>query len=517
MADGQGGPGPGPGDGRGGTPPGDDTVDVTTLEERSGGNDGASLGTTASRGFLWANLGIFTRYVLAIVLAAVMARVLPDADYAVMVTLLLLVFYFDNALDLGMGAALVYEQEEGLSDRVQVAFTANVLLGGVLGVLAVLIAPLIGAYFQAEAYVGVFRAFAVVVVLSALNTVPWSLFMRNMDFRRRSLVEITRDVTRVGLTIVLALAGWGAWSVIAGFVASNTVTLVLTWTLLRFWPTLRWNLTIVRELFGYAWKVAGNRVLGVLALNGDYFIVGNRNNAQYATYYQAFRLPEFVMGAQLNGLSAVLFPMFSRIRSEGPEALRQGMYRSLRLVALFSFPVGVGLALVARDSFTLLYGDANEVGIRTMEVIALAGAVTGLGFATGDLLMAINRPGVLLRINAVMVPVMLVAMWFVAPEGVVWVATVHLVIQIVFITVRQVVVDRLIGARDLTALACVVPGLLVAAAVLAAGLPVRLATSGGWWSMVAIVAAGGLGGLLALLAVPAARREVLDVVAKVRG
>ncbi|MBU6216891.1 MAG: hypothetical protein KGR17_09845, partial [Acidobacteria bacterium] len=60
-------------------------------------------------------------------------------------------------------------------------------------------------------------------------------------------------------------------------------------------------------------------------------------------------------------------------------------------------------------------------------------------------------------------------------------------------------------------------GLLVAAAVLAAGLPVRLATSGGWWSMVAIVAAGGLGGLLALLAVPAARREVLDVVAKVRG
>jgi O-antigen/teichoic acid export membrane protein len=292
---------------------------------------------------------------------------------------------------------------------------------------------------------------------------------------------------------------------------------VLTWTLLRFWPTLRWNLTIVRELFGYAWKVAGNRVLGVLALNGDYFIVGNRNNAQYATYYQAFRLPEFVMGAQLNGLSAVLFPMFSRIRSEGPEALRQGMYRSLRLVALFSFPVGIGLALVARDSFTLLYGDANEVGIRTMEVIALAGAVTGLGFATGDLLMAINRPGVLLRINAVMVPVMLAAMWFVAPEGVVWVATVHLVVQIVFITVRQVVVDRIIGARDLTALTCVVPGLLVAAAVLAAGLPVRLATSGGWWSMVAIVAAGGLGGLVALLAVPSARREVFDVVAKVRG
>ena len=36
-------------------------------------------------------------------------------------------------------------------------------------------------------------------------------------------------------------------------------------------------------------------------------------------------------------------------------------------------------------------------------------------------------PGVMMRLNAVMVPVMLAAMWFVAPHGIVWVAVVHLV------------------------------------------------------------------------------------------
>jgi len=486
------------------------------VTSRSGGNDGQSLGTTASRGFLWANVGIFTRYVLAIVLAAVLARILPPADYAVMVTLLLLVFYFDNALDLGMGAALVYEQESGVSERVQVAFSANVVLGAVLGVVALLVAPVVGWYFQAESYVGVFRLFAVVVVLSALNTVPWSLFMRDMDFRRRSVVEVTRDVTRTGLTIALAVAGYGAWSVVIGFIASNAITLVLTWWLLRFWPTLQWNWRIIRELFDYAWKVAGNRVLSVLALNGDYFIVGNRNNAQYATYYQAFKLPEFVMGAQLNALSAVLFPMFARIRSEGLGALREGMYKALRLVAIFSFPVGVGLALVARDAFTLLFGNADPVGIQTMEVLSLTGAVVGLGFANGDLLMAINRPGVLLRINSVMVPLMLVTMWFVAPAGVVWVAVVHLGIQTVFLTIRQVIVDGLIGARHLDALKCLGPGLVVVCCVSALGLPARILTPGGWWSMLVIVVAGAAGGLVSL-AVPAVRSEITEVVARVRG
>jgi O-antigen/teichoic acid export membrane protein len=495
---------------------GDDPVDRGEVTSRSGGNDGQSLGTTASRGFLWANVGIFTRYVLAIVLAAVLARILPPADYAVMVTLLLLVFYFDNALDLGMGAALVYEQESGVSERVQVAFSANVVLGAVLGVVALLVAPVVGWYFQAESYIGVFRLFAVVVVLSALNTVPWSLFMRDMDFRRRSVVEVTRDVTRTGLTIALAVAGYGAWSVVIGFIASNAITLVLTWWLLRFWPTLQWNWRIIRELFDYAWKVAGNRVLSVLALNGDYFIVGNRNNAQYATYYQAFKLPEFVMGAQLNALSAVLFPMFARIRSEGPGALREGMFKALRLVAIFSFPVGVGLALVARDAFTLLFGNPDPVGIQTMEVLSLTGAVVGLGFANGDLLMAINRPGVLLRINSVMVPLMLVIMWFVAPAGVVWVAVVHLGIQTVFLTIRQVIVDGLIGARHLDALKCLGPGLVVVCCVSALGLPARILTPGGWWSMLVIVVAGAAGGLVSL-AVPAVRSEITEVVARVRG
>jgi O-antigen/teichoic acid export membrane protein len=106
--------------------------DQSTDHHVGDGNEGTSLGTTAARGFLWANLGIVVRYGSGLVLAAVLARTLSPAAYAVMVTLMIVTFYFDNALDLGMGAALVYEQEKGISRRVQVAFTANVALAGIL-------------------------------------------------------------------------------------------------------------------------------------------------------------------------------------------------------------------------------------------------------------------------------------------------------------------------------------------------------------------------------------------------
>ncbi len=479
-----------------------------------------SVGTAASRGFLWANVGVFTRYVSALVLAAVLARVLTPTEYAVMVTLMVVTYYFDNALDMGMGAALVYEQETGISRRVQVAFTATIGVTAVMASVAFLVAPLLTRYFKLDGYDTLFRCLAVVVLFSGATAIPWSLFVRKMDFRTRAVVEVVRDFTRFGVTIGLALAGYGAWSVMIGLMCAYGVWMLLTWALMHFRPTLTWDLPIAKELFAYAWRMAGSRLLGVLSLNGDYVVVGNRSPSQYPQYYQAFRLPEFVLGAQLNAMSAVLFPMYSRIRSEGTMPMREAMYKALRLVALFSLPMGVGLALVARDAIAIMYGLDGETAViasQTMAVLSIAGCFAGLGFATGDLLFAIGRPGVMVRINAVMVPVMLTAMWVVAPNGIVWVAVVHLVVAAVFLVVRQVVANHIVEADVRPVLAALVPGLVVTVCVLACALPVRLATPGGFGSLVMIVAAGAVGGLIGLAVSGGARAEAKDLVAKLRG
>jgi PST family polysaccharide transporter len=493
--------------------------DQSTDHHVGDGNDGTSLGTTAARGFLWANLGIVVRYGSGLVLAAVLARTLSPAAYAVMVTLMIVTFYFDNALDLGMGAALVYEQEKGISRRVQVAFTANVALAGILATVAFFGAPFIVDYFNLGGpSVAIFRCLAIVVLLSGLTTVPWALFTREMEFRTRSFVEVARDGTRLAVTIGLVVAGVTAWAVILGLIAAYAVWMVLTWVLVKFRPRPTWDRKIVGELWSYAWKLAGTRLLGILSLNGDYLVVGNRQSKpNYSLYYQAFRLPEVVMGGQLNAMSAVLFPMYSRVRAEGMDAVRNAMYAALRLVALFSIPVGVGLALVARDSMLLMYGRIVPQGVQTMELISLTGCVVGLGFATGDLLFALGKPGIMIRLNAVMVPCMLVAMWFVAPKGIEWVALVHLVTAVVFTGIRQLIVNRIVTAPLLPVLGSLVPGVVVAVFVAAAALPVRLLTDASLVSLVAIVVAGAVGGALALAVYRPARAELSNLLAKIRG
>lgn len=497
-------------------------ADVDTRPETSA--SGESVGTAASRGFLWANVGVFTRYMSALVLAALLARKLNTTDYKVMVTLMVFTFYFDNALDIGMGGALIYEQEKGVTKRVQVAFTSNVMIAVVLALVAFFVAPLITRFYHLEGYDSLFRMLAVIVILSGLTTIPWALLERALNFRSRAAVEVARDLTRFVLTVILVVANFKAWAVIIGLVAAYAVWLSGTWIALRFKPVLAWDWKIVKELFSYAWRMTGTRVLGVLALNGDYLIVGNRSRHkdrygqdEMSLYYQAFRLPEFILGAQLNAMSAVLFPMYSRIRSEGRMAMADAMYKALRLIALFSIPTGIGLALVARDAIFIMYGTPSPVAIRTMELLSFAGCFVGLGFASGDLLFAIGKPGVMVRINSVMVPTMLIAMWFAAPYGIVWVATVHLVTSAIFQTARQLIVDRIIGADTLEVGRSIVPALIVSVCIGAFALPVRLLTSTGYLSMLAVVAAGCVGGVVGLGLSPTARFELKDVIGKIRG
>jgi PST family polysaccharide transporter len=428
-----------------------------------------------------------------------------------------MMLYLDTAMDLGMGAALVFEQEKGITRRVRVAFTANVMLSILLAVSAVLLAPVIAWIYHLEDYVDVFRALGAVVLVSGLTTVPWALFTREMAYRPRALTEIVRDLSRVVSTVALVAVGWGAWALLAGFLIAKVVWWLLTWWHLRFRPRLAWDVTVFRELFAYAWKHAGNSFLGLLALNGDYFVVGRRASDELGTYYQAFRLPEFFLAGQLNAMSAVLFPMYSRIRADGTEALRAAMHKALSIVSMFSIPAGIGLALVARDAFGLMFGTYDPTGITTMQIIAVTGCVVGLGFATGDLLFATGRPGTMMRLNLVMVPLMLTAMWIVGPKGIVWIAVVHLVTASVFTTVRQVIVNRVVGGTLLGAAHAIVPGLTVGLFIAAFALPVRLLTSEGLTSMVLIVVAGCAGGALGLAVSGTAREVIRELVSKLRG
>ena len=69
---------------------------------------------------------------LTFVSMLVLARLLDPATFGVLAAVLAYVTFLELTTDLGMKATVVYESEEGITPRVQTAFTLNLTLAVVL-------------------------------------------------------------------------------------------------------------------------------------------------------------------------------------------------------------------------------------------------------------------------------------------------------------------------------------------------------------------------------------------------
>lgn len=467
---------------------------MTDPDERS------ELGQRAARSFLWALAGFGITQLGSFVTAGIAARVLGPSQYGVAATAVVVVFWLDILLDLGMGASLIYEQEQGQSERVRVAFTVNATVAVLLAATIFVGAPAIDRFFDAGNPT-LFRIVALLVLFKGLNQIPDALLKRDLDFRRRSVADLGRATMRVAVALVLLAAGVGAISLVIAAAVGEAVAMAVTWWLVRFRPGLRFDGAVAAEMLRFGLAVFGARLVGMLWLNGDYLVLGARlgsRSPEYANYFQAFRLPELVLGSVYNLFANVAFPAFSAARTEGPERLRAASLKALRMLCLFGFPAGVGMSLIARDFIHLYVGDRYAGAVRPMEVLCVAGAFVAVGFASGDLYAAIGKPRLGLWFGLIWTPILIGGFLAVVDRGIVAVATVHLAVILPYAAFRIEVANRLIGTTWRQSLGALRPAFAASVGIVAVALPVRLATSVGVGSLAAIVAAGVVGAVVGL-------------------
>jgi len=460
----------------------------------------ANLTGRAAKGFLWALVGFLGIQVGSYATYTVASRILGPAQIGLVGALLTIVFWIDVFLDTGLAASIIYEQEAGQTHRTRVAFTMTTILSGAATLGVLVGAPLLADFFEATHDVPLFRLLAVVVAVKGLNQVPSAMLRRDLDFRKTTAVAMTQSVLRFVVAVTLLELGHGVVGMLIGIIASELISTSLTWFFVRFRPHIEFDAVVTRELFRYGLPVFGSTLIGMLWLNGDYLVVGSHfgaKSSQFGNYYTAFRLPELVLGSLYNIFSKVAFPTYAAARDAGAEKLKEASLRSLRLLCLMGFTAGIGMALVAPDFIDWQFpGFAGAV--TPMVVLCIAGGFVGVGFASGDLYNAIGRQRLGLVFNLIGTPILFVGFLIAVPHGIVAVAVVHVAVMVPYAFVRIGVANRLVGTTWAQSLRALVPSVVAVAGMLACALPVRELLDGGKLRLVAIVAAGAVGALLAV-------------------
>ncbi|MET4591937.1 lipopolysaccharide biosynthesis protein [Arthrobacter sp. 754] len=472
----------------------------------------STLANLGARGAMWQGFAQVVGKGIVLLTTIVLARLLSPEEYGLIALALVVMAYAETLADAGVAQALVYLPRS--AEIARSALLISILMGGVLAAGALVGAPLISEFFGREEVTSLVQVLAVSLLATALAAVPESLLRRELRFQRLTAATVIRAVVTGALSMSLAFAGYGAWSLPIGTAAGSIMYAVSCWVLLpehvswRIWhvdsQSFRANLT-------YGFPVAGSNLLARLIFDIDYLIIGRMLGAQALGFYiLAFRLPELLIINVFFVLSSVMFPLYARVRNE-PVRLQNGYLKSVQMQALYGVTAGVGLAVVAPALVPVLFGDQWDAAVLPLVFLALYASARSLGAGANDVYKAIGRPSLSIWISIVRLAVLIPVLLFATQWGIAGVAAAQFGVTLLFAAGMQTVAAKVIGVRGGQLMRAVLPGLVCGAIVTLVGLGVRTLPLGNELLTVSAVVAACVAAVFAALRLgfPSLYRELL--------
>ncbi|ANY07989.1 lipopolysaccharide biosynthesis protein [Pseudonocardia sp. HH130630-07] len=339
----------------------------------SGPGSGSLTGRTA-RGFAWAFTGTVGQAVLQLGATVALARLLTPEQFGSAAAALLIIGLTQLVTQLGVGAALVHRHDLGDRD-VTAAFWFSTLTAAVFAVTLATAAPVLSGLVGLPADSNLLPLLSIALLLAGATAVPLSLLQRDLRFRQTATVDLlAAGPALIGVSVVFALAGFGAAALAFGEIAAAAVKFVGYLALVR--PRLRpegpaatWRRLV--PLLGYGAGISILQLGNWFALNADKLLIANLlGPGPLGVYTRAYNLlaePANVIGGAAD---KALFPAMARVRDDG-ERLRSAYVRSASLIALVTVPASVLLGVLAPEIVNLLLGSQWGEVVPLVQLFAL--------------------------------------------------------------------------------------------------------------------------------------------------
>jgi len=363
-------------------PPILDPSDVVT-EFSDGRRRLAARGTVINSIFL---AGIGT---LNLVRSVIVAGFLTAAEFGVWSIVFLTLIFAVSLKAVAVGNKYIQQDESDQEQAFQKALTLEFISAGILLIAMLAVMPLLTLAYGRGDLLLPGMAIALMVPGLALQAPVW-VYHRQMDFLRQRLLLSVDPVVGFIVTVAVAVAGAGYWSLVAGVVVGAWIGGLAAVAASPYPLKFRYEQGTTREYVAFSGPLLVAVAAGLLV-------------AQLSVFFGELRLG--LAGAGAIGLAATfsaytdridtvitdaLYPAVCRVRDRA-DLLFEAFTKSNRLALMWGFPFGVGLCLFASDLVEFGIGEQWRDAVVLLQVFGVTAAVNHIGFNWGVFYRAIGR------------------------------------------------------------------------------------------------------------------------------
>lgn len=332
-----------------------------------------SLGGSILKGSLWAVGGSILARLSGILAVLFIARVLGKETYGIVGAALLVIETTRQFTAVGLKQAIV-QRQGSVEEYLPTVFTFECLRGLAVCFFVYVSAPHCAKYFGEPKLVDLLRVCAVIPLLSGLVSPRFVLLQKRMNFKRHTLVELSRLVGTVILAVAFVAFFENVWGLVFAILIGECSYLLSSYLAAPCFPEFGWDKTKFFDLFSFGgWLFVGS-ILFALAMQVDKVFVGGVFNASVlGAYVLAEKISNLPLREIGKALSKVLFPAYASIQSN-PDLLEITLLNNCRAVAFLLFPMVVGIFLVAEDFVSLFLGEDWHVAAGIIRFLSIAAA-----------------------------------------------------------------------------------------------------------------------------------------------
>lgn len=497
-----------------------ETVEIrrpATVTEQAGGARTKTYGKTAKVGALWSIGRESVTQLLGIPTTVVLARVLSPADFGIAAAATVFTLLGKRLGNMGLNTALVRMKEVREEHRASV-FVVNMVVGLATWAILMVSAPWIGSFYRDDRVSAALRLASTIFLVNFFGAVEHAALQRDMKFKQIAIVEWTYPAVAMPVSLGMAWAGWGYWSLVAGQVIASIATTGTKVYFGRWRPSLAVTRRGLVETLPFGMGIYAKRLLTYAGENLDSLIVGGLFGVTSLGYYdKAFNAADNLSNRMGFG-SAAMFRIFAIIQEDRARLVR-AYSKAVLAGTITTLPVFAGLIVAAHEFIVVVFGQKWLPAVVPFQFLCAAGA---LRIVTSYASAAVQANGqiwgeVWRKIAQVLLLVALVLAF--RPLGIQGAAIGVFLCTLVLTVLMQGLVGRIVGLSIREIVTPMVPGCFAAAVtavvvgVVTATTKYLAATTPDWLLLILQLSAGaGVWAAFTLFNRFSAVQEVVDEV-----
>lgn len=324
----------------------------------------------------------------------------------------------ESVVNGGFSAALVQRSKQVTIEDENTVFYINVVWGLAMYAVLYFAAPYIALFYNEPQLIDISRVLFIVMIINSFAVVVRAKLIIDINFKSQAIANTIATILSSLVGVYLALNAYGYWSLVWMLVCKAAFNTISIWLFSSWVPRLIFSFESFKKLFKFGSNLMLAGFVATFVNNLYIALIGRYFDATQVGYFtQATNLSNYLYKLLASTLQGVTYPILTSVKDEQERLI--SIYKQLiSITMLTSLPLLIGLAAVSEETIILFLGKEWLPAAAILKILCFARAITPISSINMNILNAVGRSDLFLKVDLFKLPMTLVALFISVPYGI---------------------------------------------------------------------------------------------------